>query len=295
MTSPHYPLTADWYDCSTFKDYETWLEQMRAWITASYKVLRKGGRLAIQADSTRAATNGGSKVPGTKYHNVYADLSNIAKEAGFGFFDEKCWFKQACIGRFAPVGSVGSPSSPTSQRNHEYILIFAKESIHLEGDPKDIDITLDEFNTFNLSQWYLRPADRGDVESPDWHPCPFPQEIPYRLIRLLTYKGDVVLDCFNGSGTTCFVAAALGRRFIGIDLSPLCCESARKRLATLDGMTEAEKYARIVRFQRDVLPNGELESETGWSKTGPEIAREIAVQTTQQAGTVSKANDCHVR
>ena len=51
------------------------------------------------------------------------------------------------------------------------------------------------------------------------HPAMFPEELPRRLMKLFSYKNDIVLDPFNGAGTTTLVAAKQGRRFIGIDVS----------------------------------------------------------------------------
>jgi len=65
------------------------------------------------------------------------------------------------------------------------------------------------------------------------HPAMFPEELAYRVIKLLSYRNDVVLDPFNGVGTTTAVAARLGRRFLGIDISEDYCRKARQRLATV--------------------------------------------------------------
>jgi len=63
------------------------------------------------------------------------------------------------------------------------------------------------------------------------HPAMFPEELVARLLKLFSYQGDVVLDPFNGVGTTTLVAYKLGRRYIGIDISPQYCETAKARLA----------------------------------------------------------------
>ena len=58
----------------------------------------------------------------------------------------------------------------------------------------------------------------------------FPIELPKRLIKMLTYKGDVILDPFMGSGTTGVACKELERSFIGIDISEEYCEIAKKRI-----------------------------------------------------------------
>ncbi len=62
------------------------------------------------------------------------------------------------------------------------------------------------------------------------HPAPFPVELPYRLIQLYTFRGDVVLDPFCGSGTTCIAALRTNRHFIGVDNSEEYVGLARKRI-----------------------------------------------------------------
>ena len=67
------------------------------------------------------------------------------------------------------------------------------------------------------------------------HPAMFPEELPRRLMKLFSYKNDIVLDPFNGAGTTTLVAAKYGRRFIGIDVSRQYCDTAIRRLEAATG------------------------------------------------------------
>ncbi len=66
------------------------------------------------------------------------------------------------------------------------------------------------------------------------HPAVFPLELPLRHIKSWTNEGDIVLDPFVGSGTTCIAAKMLNRRYIGIDTDERYCELARKRIEDLD-------------------------------------------------------------
>ena len=58
----------------------------------------------------------------------------------------------------------------------------------------------------------------------------FSMDIPTKAIKILSYKNDVILDPFAGSGTSCVAAEILDRRWIGIELSPDYCEISRKRI-----------------------------------------------------------------
>ena len=69
------------------------------------------------------------------------------------------------------------------------------------------------------------------------HPAMFPEELPRRLMKLFSYKNDIVLAPFNGAGTTSLVAWKLGRRFIGIDVSEQYCNMALKRVTEVDNLS----------------------------------------------------------
>ncbi|MGB4205832.1 MAG: site-specific DNA-methyltransferase [Bacteroidales bacterium] len=65
------------------------------------------------------------------------------------------------------------------------------------------------------------------------HPAPFPEELPYRLIQLYSFKGDIILDPFMGSGTTAVSALKSERKFVGYDISKEYIELAEKRIESL--------------------------------------------------------------
>ena len=75
--------------------------------------------------------------------------------------------------------------------------------------------------------WEIRPEHARRVG----HPAPFPVELPERLLRFYTYRGDVVLDPFIGSGTTAVAAVRNDRRFVGYETDPTYVELARERIA----------------------------------------------------------------
>ena len=61
------------------------------------------------------------------------------------------------------------------------------------------------------------------------HPAMFPEDLVERCLKLFSYKNDIILDPFNGAGTSTVVAARLGRRYIGIDVSEEYCKTAATR------------------------------------------------------------------
>jgi DNA modification methylase len=107
-------------------------------------------------------------------------------------------------------------------------------------------------------------------ERVQWHPCQMPERVLERILKVSSRPGDLVLDPFSGSGTTCVVAARLGRRYIGIDISEVYVESSRRRIAdTLAGRsltTEIAENPELLRPQRRVRrkPKGEIQRPTLW-------------------------------
>ena len=65
------------------------------------------------------------------------------------------------------------------------------------------------------------------------HPAMFPENLVARLLKVFSYPGDIVLDPFNGVGTTTVVASRLNRRYLGLDISPDYCDTAEARIGDL--------------------------------------------------------------
>jgi site-specific DNA-methyltransferase (adenine-specific) len=124
-------------------------------------------------------------------------------------------------------GSWLSPSNPTLRDVHEYILIFSKGS-YTRKNPKKRRITIsrDNFLEFTRSVWTIPAVSARSVG----HPAPFPLQLPQRLIQLYTYKGEVVLDPFMGSGQTAIAASQSNRKYIGYEIYQKYIRLAQKRI-----------------------------------------------------------------
>jgi site-specific DNA-methyltransferase (adenine-specific) len=111
----------------------------------------------------------------------------------------------------------------------EYILIFQKPGTFRSSFIDEEDKIPDHFffpkDVMN-NVWNILPVKYDNID----HPCPFPEEIPYRLIQLYSFKGDTVLDPFLGSGTTALVAKTLGRKFIGYEVLDKFIDVTKERL-----------------------------------------------------------------
>jgi len=117
---------------------------------------------------------------------------------------------------------------------HEYIFVLSKGKVNPSVRKKKVGKRLKELQINEImkreianSIWNITPVPPGAID----HPCPFPEQIPWRLINLYSLsEDDVILDPFNGSGQTTKVAKHLNRHFIGVDIIPKYVELAKKRL-----------------------------------------------------------------
>ena len=118
-----------------------------------------------------------------------------------------------------------SASSPHIIAPAELIVVMYKDRWKKTYKGKS-DISKDEFLEWTNGVWTFS----GESKKKIGHPAPFPVELPKRCIKLFSYKGDVVLDPFAGSGTTLLAANMLGRKVFGIEISREYCELAMKRI-----------------------------------------------------------------
>ena len=216
VTSPPYNLGINYDIHNDSLAYEQYLDWMKKVWLETKRVLVPGGRFALNIAPTSIKN----------FRPIHHDFANQLREIGMTFRTEIVWYKQTMRRRTA-WGSWKSPANPHIVPSWEYVLVFCKDSWTLEGDPQDNDITADEFMRFSDGFWYIPPESQRQG-----HPTPFPEELIYRLIKFYTYKGNVVLDMFGGTGTVAVVAYKIGRHFIHIDISPKYCEIAEQRLQT---------------------------------------------------------------
>jgi site-specific DNA-methyltransferase (adenine-specific) len=210
---------------ATYIDYLRMLEDVFAECVAK---LEPGGRLAINV------ANLGRK----PYRSLSSDVTAILQDRlGLLLRGEVIWQKaRGAVGSCA-WGSFKSPANPVLRDLSERVIIASKgrfdravdrPSRAAQGLPHEATTTADEFMDATTDLWELAPESATRVG----HPAPFPVELPQRLIELFTYRGDVVLDPFMGSGTTAVAAVRTDRHFLGYDMDPGYVEAARARVAT---------------------------------------------------------------
>ncbi|RPI33563.1 MAG: site-specific DNA-methyltransferase [Chloroflexota bacterium] len=218
VTSPPYNASKQYDQDLSLDEYLDFLN--RVW-AESHRVLAPGGRVCINV------ANLGRK----PYIPLHSYIIEQMQNLGYLMRGEIIWNKAASASPSTAWGSWLSATNPVLRDVHEYILIFSKDAFTRDRKGKESTITRDQFLEWTKSVWTFPAISARKVG----HPAPFPEELPHRLIQLFTFKGDLVLDPFAGSGTTWLAAQADERHFVGYEISPEYVELAMKRIGETQG------------------------------------------------------------
>jgi site-specific DNA-methyltransferase (adenine-specific) len=206
--------------------YIEYLQQLADVFAECRRVLEPGGRIAINI------ANLGRK----PYRSLSGDVTRILQDdLGFLMRGEVIWQKALGASSNCAWGSFMKPSNPVLRDVTERVIIASKGRFdraldakrrEAQGYPFEATISKEDFMAWTLDVWHIPPESATRVG----HPAPFPVELPRRLIELYTYKGDVVLDPFIGSGTTAVAAIASGRHYVGYETDPEYVDLAARRI-----------------------------------------------------------------
>lgn len=212
FTSPPYNVGKDYDEDASLTDYLDLIARVGREV---YRVLKPGGRYVVNI------ANLGRK-PYIPMHAYF-----YARHMDIGFFPagEIIWQKGRGASGNCAWGSWMSAKSPRLRDVHEYLLVFVKDDFS-RPDRGESDVERDEFMAGTLSVWEIPPESARRVG----HPAPFPVALAKRVIQLFSYVDDVILDPFNGSGSTCVAALQTGRPYVGYDIEPEYCRLAESRL-----------------------------------------------------------------
>ena len=212
VTSPPYNIGKDSDLDLTDDEYWSMMENI---FKETYRVTESGGRIVVNV------ANLGRKpyIPFSKY------FTELLIETGFIMRGEIIWQKSKGANANFAWGSWLSASNPVIRDIHEYCLVFSKDSMkNSNGGISTIE--KDEFMESTLSIWNINPEKAKKIG----HPAPFPVELPKRFINLYSFKDDLVLDPFIGSGTTAVASKILQRNYVGYEINKDYIEIADKRL-----------------------------------------------------------------
>jgi len=215
----------EWYRTRRGEPYEEYLDWLRVCFTEVFRTQKPGGFCAVVI---------GTVLFNGRQYPVPQHLVVLMEEIGYEYHQEIVWHKVTGGVKRAGV-TIQHPYPGYYHPNimSESILIFRKPGPKIYKTRSRVEkeanrINIDAIFTREIANnvWHIAPVPPNYLP----HPCPFPEEIPYRLILLYSYAGDLVLDPFIGIGTTAKVAKALGRRYVGYEIQEKYVAVARQRL-----------------------------------------------------------------
>jgi DNA modification methylase len=216
FTSPPYNFGLEYDTGMDEAHWETYFDKLFAIFKECIRVTKYGGRIVVNVQPLFS-----------DYIPIHHIISNFFMENKLIWKGEILWEKNNYNCKYTAWGSWKSPSSPYLKYTWEFVEVFCKGDLAKTGDKDNIDITADEFKKWVYAKWSISPERNMKKYN---HPAMFPEELVDRVLKLFSYQNDIILDPFNGVGTTTAVAKKLHRRYIGIDISDTYCKCAEKRL-----------------------------------------------------------------
>jgi site-specific DNA-methyltransferase (adenine-specific) len=243
VTSPPYGVGIAYDSFDDDMNFEAYKEFSREWLSEAFRVLKPDGRLALNIPYEINRQEKGGRI------FMVAELWNILASIGYKFYgvvdlEESSPHRS----KTTAWGSWMSPSSPYIYNPKECVLLCYKqlskkqtkgtpqwkswfEQVEDKNNPELFvnkkmyeKSDKDDFISLVYGQWNYFADTRQQTKAT------FSMDIPVRAMKILSYKEDIVMDPFMGSGTSAVAAEFVGRNWVGIELSPNYTEVANKRL-----------------------------------------------------------------
>lgn len=231
-------------------DYDELLALLSRCFAECYRVLKPGGVACVNVAST---------IVKERFYPLPYHLVPVLEKLGFVMKESIIWRRwRGWDHRGGVLIQNPYPGYFRPNRVHEYVLVFEKPGPPIYRDRSQEEreasrIAVDAllFHEISNDTWNIlpvQPLQRTKTVEGFRHPCPFPEELAYRLITLYSYIGDQVLDPFTGSGTTAKVAHLTDRRFVGYEVNPAFRALAQER-AKQPNLARQKKVARFVEVE----------------------------------------------
>lgn len=221
VTSPPYFNARDYSQYETLRDY---MEQMESVFKLVYDKMKESRMCVINISPVLVERQSRSKqsyrIPLPFY------FVPMMEKIGFEFLEDIIWMKPdgAVKNRNGKFSSHRKPVAYKPNIVTEYILVFKKPAPFLiDKVIKNNSLVADGYERTNV--WQINPDTRN------LHPAPFPEALVEKVIKYYSYEGDIIYDCFGGSGTTAKVAHLLKRNWILSEISFEYCQLAESRIA----------------------------------------------------------------
>jgi len=211
-------------DTKKYDEYYAWTER---WMAACHRVLKPAGTFWVAIGDEYAA-----------------EVRIIARKLGLFLRNWVIWhytFGQSTTHKFA--------------RSHAHLFYWTRAPRDFTFNAAAVRVPSARQTTYNDKRANPKGRIPDDVwsfsrlcgtfnERVQWHPCQMPEAVLERIVAVSSDPGDLVLDPFSGSGTTCAVAARLGRQYFGIDVSEQYVQKSTERIAdTLAGRRPVTEIA----------------------------------------------------
>jgi len=216
VTSPPYNFGLDYENSQDSVDWNDYFNILFNIFDECIRVLKYGGRFIVNVQPLFS-----------DYIPTHHIISNYFMSKKLIWKAEILWEKNNYNCKYTAWGSWKSPSNPYLKYTWEFIEVFCKGNLKKEGLKENADINSEEFKKWVVAKWSMAP-EKNMIKYK--HPAMFPEELVARSLLLFSFKNDIVLDPFNGAGTTTFIAKVLGRRYLGIDISKKYCQTAQDRV-----------------------------------------------------------------
>lgn len=228
VTSPPY-FNAPFDYKGLFKNYEQYKGVLNRVAKEVFRVLKNGRIVVLNIDDMLV---NGEKFP------IVADATQIFLNAGFRYRDRIIWKKPDGYLRISRRSGVllqnPYPMYYYPDNLLESIVIFQKGKFDYHSISRETrEVSKVDIKEFSDKKWYMTLWEMNNVmpgSQLEKDIAAFPEELPYRIIKLFSYVGETVLDPFVGSGTTMKVARNLGRNSIGIEIKKSLIPIIKKKL-----------------------------------------------------------------